>query len=991
MHEQAWAELGKIDYFLEHLARAVERGEVHRDSYDLLAPRYLERRAELAVVISGAAARAQAAPAPQPQGTWQPPPAGTPGAASATQAAPATAAYPAPVAAARPRRERKPLSWTTVLVVTGAFLVIVAAAIFALATWELFGPVFQFAFLSTLTVAFYAAGMLVRRRLDSSAGGIALIVVASAMLLFDGWIFISGFGLTGPWPWALWLLVCSAVYWFTETRLTGGVFGVAGAAAEIAWWWLLGEGLGWDPLPRLAGIAVVAALWAWAAEWGRQTPATAPLASVLRYAAPVTAGLAAAAGFVLVGTGDADVVVVLSAIALGWAGTAVAEALSLPRVLGALAHAPAGLAALIVIGSATGGWGIAALLLVASLAAAAYDLIRGSALHGLGAPLLGAAAASALAVTLDLSTGSHIALVAMTAALWPVAGALIGAKLGKLPDWCQGSAGAESTFAFGGIAVLGITTLALAPALGVLPLTGEPWALADTIAVAWVTLAWAIAAFGGRSGAGAAGLVATSFLLLASVLDVADVSWEASLLALPLLALALVWVLVREPLARATHLSAPVLLFAMRVLTPAIVAVGLAVDAALLTDVHWSAGVLLWAAAAWWVADRVIDRQAFSLAPVAVFGAAGAAAFGWWWRGIPADGAVAAAAFALAGVTLGWLLRKRDGMGAVFGWTLVGSATLLAVLAAEDLGSLAFALALVAAAAVVAVISSGWLDGAVVAVSLGTAALVAALAHFDASPWVSVAAFGAAGFACLAPALVRSAGEGRLVRALAAAGLVPLGAGTAIGMLASMELTTARWAALDGHLFAVTLLVVGAYVLAAAVRFSLEPALYAGVGVIVLALFAELSALDARWVELYSTPGALYIAWCGYRWAGRAEGRRVPLAADIGAVVVALGIPFLAMIDPFLPTYDSWVHTFAVFGLAVVAVILGVVLRVRGYFFGGIAALVITALVRSWDVLVLWWWLVLGVVGTGMIVIALARELRQAMAEGVRDLLAGWR
>jgi hypothetical protein len=39
----------------------------------------------------------------------------------------------------------------------------------------------------------------------------------------------------------------------------------------------------------------------------------------------------------------------------------------------------------------------------------------------------------------------------------------------------------------------------------------------------------------------------------------------------------------------------------------------------------------------------------------------------------------------------------------------------------------------------------------------------------------------------------------------------------------------------------------------------------------------------------------------------------------------------------------------------------------------------------------MWWWLVLGVVGTGMIVVALARELRQAMAEGVRDLLDGWR
>jgi len=986
VHERVWAELGNIDYFLNQLARAVERGEVHQASYDLLAPRYLARRAELVGVLESerlreagvqgiAAAQRSVEPVPTPQQV--------PGATSVPATHPAA-----------PRRERTPLSWTTVLVVTGAFLVIVASAIFALATWELFGPVFQFVFLSVLTAAFYAAGILVRRRLGSSAGGIALITVASAMLLFDGWILISGFGLSGPWPWALWLLVCSVAYWFTELKLTGGVFGVAGAAAQIAWWWLLGDGLGWDPLPRLAGIAAVAALWAWVAVQGRETPSTAPLARVLRYAAPVTAGLAAFGSLGVLAGGETGFVAVLSVLVSGWSGTAIAELLSLRRPLGALTHLPALSLALGVIGAATGGWGVAILLLLAALATAAYDVIRGSVPHGLLAPVLGAAGAAVLGVTFGMTDASRVVLVAFIAALWPVSSGLLRSGMGTLPEWCTGARGAETSLHAGGIVVLGFASLALLPAIGTVPFIGEPWPLADVIAVGCVALAWAVAAFGGRSGAGAAGLAAMSFVLLAALLDAASPGWEAALLALPFLALALAWVFVREPMERHTGLTRELLLGGMRALTPVIVAIGLLADAVEIGDVHWSAFVLLWCAAAWWVIDRLIDRQPLSLAPVAFFGVVGAVALGWW-LGVPADGAVAAAAFALAGATLGLVLRERPGSGGVFGWTLVATATLHLVLAFDRSGSLALALGLTAAAASVAIASSGWREGAVVPVVLGTGAILAALDHWNTGPWATVAALGIAGFACLMPALLRTGSQprdtARLDRALAAAGLIPLAFGVMVGLLGTNGLTTPAWALLDGHHSAVTLLLLGAYILATSTRYRFEPGFYVGAGVLVLALFAELDAVGADWVELYSTPAALYLAWCGYRWAHGGEARRVPLVSDLGVTAVALGIPFLAMLDPWQPALDSWGHTFAVVGLALLAMVLGVTLRVRTYFLGGVAALVLTALVRSWDVLVMWWWLVLGLVGTGMIVIALAREVRQAMASGVRDLMAGWR
>lgn len=990
MHEQVWDELGKIDYFLEQMGRAVERGEVHGASYDLLAPRYLERRAELVAVLERARSReedVQVVPAAQP----------STGPASTPQHVPMstrpTAAPAAAVQPSAPRRERTPLSWTTVLVVTGAFLVIVASAIFALATWDLFGLVFQFAFLSAMTVAFYGAGLVVRRRLGSSAGGVALVTVASAMLLFDGWILISGFGLSGPWPWACWLLICSVAYRVTEYLLTGGVFGVAGAAAEVAWWWLLGEGLGWGPVPRLAGIAVAAAVWALAATHGRRNPSTEKMAEVLRWASPITIGIAVSGTLTAGVGGELTTVTVLSILVIAWAGVVVAELLGLPPTLGAIAHVPVVLAALSVLASATGGIWISLLLLIAALAALVYEVLRGGTLYGLAAPLLGAAAVAAAGATAEIAAGMRVAVVTLSGSAWVLAARWLRTRSTERPG-AGGAMRAAGLVSISAMAVLAVASLMMLPVLGTVPLAGTGWALSDLVVVLLVWFAWTLAAFGGRSAASAAGSALMSFVVLAAVLDVSDVGWHASLLGVPFLALALIWVIVRTYVERATDLSAVLLLAGMRMLTPSIVGVPLVVDVVGGDFPHWTGALLIAAAAVWWVIDRVLDDAPLSVAPAAFFGVAAAALLGWWWRGAP-EGAISAGAFAFAGAAAGVALRRIPGMKGVLGWTLVASALAWSPTTLSDSGALAVSLLLVAVAAVLSVVSSGVTEGAVVAVLVATAALLAALDSLAVSAWVSLLALGVAGFLCLAPLLL-ARGEGnpqvtRMKRTLAAAGLIPLLAAVYLGMLARAGAPLAGCADLGGHLFAVALMLLGVYVLGVAMHFDIEAGVYTGVGVLVLALLAELGAVDARWAELYSTPVALYAGWCGYRWAGRVGARRVPALTDVAATAILLGVPFVAMLGPLVPAVDSWVHTFAVFGLGIAAVVLGVALRVRTYFLGGIVALVLTALVRSWDLLVAWWWLVLGLVGTGMIVIALAREFRTAVAEGVRDLLDGWR
>jgi hypothetical protein len=81
--------------------------------------------------------------------------------------------------------------------------------------------------------------------------------------------------------------------------------------------------------------------------------------------------------------------------------------------------------------------------------------------------------------------------------------------------------------------------------------------------------------------------------------------------------------------------------------------------------------------------------------------------------------------------------------------------------------------------------------------------------------------------------------------------------------------------------------------------------------------------------------------------------------------------------------------------LAVIAIGGGVFLRVRIYFFGGVAALLITVILRSFAYLAEYWFITLGIIGVAMLVVALTWERRRTVLAGaghrVRDTFTGWR
>jgi hypothetical protein len=975
-HGVEWDELGKIDYFLNQLARAEERGEVPDGTYARMAPRYLERRADLAAIIAGEN---------RPQGVPQAAP------------APAPAAAPAPSwgPAAVPTWQPKPVKWTTVLTFTGAFLVIVAAAIFAVATWDLFSAGFKIGFLGLLTAGFYVAGYLVRTRLDLIGGGITLTVVASAMLLFDGWIVIDGYGLEGPWPWVGWLFVCSAAYWFTETRIAGRFFGAIGAAAQVAWIWLLGQGLGWTTAPRMAAIAVIAAVWALVAERVDRREPFASLATVLRWAAPVVVTLAAVGVATDIGIAPVGWSEIAGAIIVGLAGSFVLDTSRLPRGLGAGLWAPAFLAC-VSRGSTDADWALLGAFVVIAVAAGLYELARGGWGHGVLALLAELGAWLVLAEILGWDGESTVALMLAVGGVWVLASGFMAreATRDSGASW-QGLTSLAATAQAGGWALLSLATLTVPLVQEKLPLTGSSFDLREAILPVFALFVWVFLGLARRTPGAALAAFPLSLYATAAVLAWAAPEWHSALYATGLILVLLVWLLVRGPIERVTHLAAEVSVLLPRVTSLLVVVIGLAASEYFFETRSWQVAVMLAVFGIYWLVDALIAEESRAGLTLAGAAAVATAATLGWWRVDAEFAALAGAGTALAAGLGGAFLRSSKGYGTF--WTLGACAagTFAALAAADEPGVFASALALATLAWMLGAFASRIYEVALLAAFVGTAAVFSAFAHFDVEPWLTVVVALLAAFGLLAPSFFRWDEPGtRTARALALAGLAPQGLLVLLGLASWAGDPVAAWADIGGEGYVVALAALGAYVIVAGIAYRLTVAPYVGGLLLVAAGLAELAVLEVSTLELYTTLLAAYLVWAGLYFKRSAPSRTVPPLIDVAVVAVGLGLPTLYAIGgPLLG--DPWEHLVWAVGLSLLAIGAGVSLKVRAYFFGGVAALVLLALARTWIFLVAFWWLILGIIGIVMLVVALTwerqRQLLALTGSKVRDTFEGWR
>jgi len=996
-HDHELEEIGRIDFLLNELARAVERGEVHRASYDLLAPRYLKRRDQLVSAITGA---------PTPAAERAVGSAGGPQAfdeyfGAAPGASRRGSAFARPEKA---KRERKPVRWTTVLTFLGAFLGVVAAALLALVFWEATGTAGRLGFMGFCTLAFYAAGWYAHK-LQLRAGAVALTAVGSAMLLFDGWIVIDGYSLEGPLPWAVLLLVCSLVYWVTEIWLAERFFGAVGAAAQIAWWWLLGEALGLPVPARLAGIALVALAWQIASERASGDETVGSLAEILACAAPITAGI------VVLGL-LRDLVVVSAAqapdVAIAIAGSAAAGAVAWrTRLLRPdLAHPAAALCqlpAFAYLGVAWQGeastWGLFAAALVMALGYDTVALVAGG--YSFAVPGLASELLAVLLACDALGASDRVTVVAASALA--VAWAL-GARMTRRAAGLPRAREVGLCARIAAVALLAVASLA---SIGVgegIALGGVSLPMSDVVVALAVLAAWYGVAL--LIDAGWAVLLGNvwSFYALAAVLSWALPNQPAEAYALAFVALSGVWLASSAPLGerygpRWRDVSR---WFARSAVVLSGVA-GIFYGAGYGLDESWWTVGLAAAAAVVLLADALATDSRTAAAASAVFAVCATAFAGGVWAST-ADVTDAAAlraigaacgAVAVGGAAQVWGRGRRQPLAGPGTAGAAVMASAWAVLGISSLRVSAIAFALLAIAwALAAAASTGWL-----ALPAGFSALVSVgclVAYNDGAPWITVACMNAAALALGATAFLPAFGpRGRRSAAglaLVASGLLGHGAVVAIGAAGEL-LEGPGWYAIGLSGVSTTLAFLGAHLLAQGARWRFEYAYYAGGLAWVIGAWCALAWTRTEWAELYTTVLAAYFVGCSYAFVRLDRERTFPVVLDAAAVLLGLGYPLVLALSA--SGGRAGAHALWVLGLAVVAIAGGVVAKSRWYFFGGVASLAVVAGYRSFVVLAEFWPFLLGLVGLAMLVIALTWERQRMLVADSRTRLKrsfeGWR
>ena len=340
--------------------------------------------------------------------------------------------------------------------------------------------------------------------------------------------------------------------------------------------------------------------------------------------------------------------------------------------------------------------------------------------------------------------------------------------------------------------------------------------------------------------------------------------------------------------------------------------------------------------------------------------------------------AMAAAAGALLLGLVAWALKARyPRQASALALAAACTGSIACEVASGDAWHGAIALGLVAGAwVVVAVVTEWhWFVGIGGAFLMGSVACI--LSATDAPALVTVLVFvGLAGAFNALGAIGAFSPAGRLTAAgssLAIAGCVALVFVAFAGWatLSEIGLFDAGWLDFGWHGVAFVLAALGGFSILQSWRYGLEPALYVGCAVIMLAAFSEFQAFRLTTAELYSTSLAAYTIAMGYLYAARRPERRVPAVTDILGVLILLWTPVVGALTA-APGPELFVHTAWAIGLSLVAIGAGIVLRVRAYLYAGSATIVVVALWRTASYLAQFWWVVLGVIGIAMLVIALS-------------------
>jgi hypothetical protein len=1040
-NEDYLEEIRNIDYFLAHLEMEVEQGEIGPRVFDRLAVRYTERRDELVAAIAvleereAALAAASVTEDPKIEATASPAAivseaeepvevvistsaskqsaGGTPARSSVTsgQGGEVDRLFDrgVPPGAAPWASKRSSFSLGRWIAYAGASLAVITGMIFAFRGLSRFPLIVVLAGLIGATVILYADGDWLRRKLSLPVLGFWLMAAGGTLFVLDGYVVLQILGLSGPFPWAVVLLVCSIAYWLTEGRVGNGWFGVAGEFFQFGFWWMLAYALGLGTVVASALIGVVAAIWAVGSTLINPRGPYGGLARVL------------ATGSLVVTAVVTVVLVVLVPAAMFTGGTvwpigvtavsALAALVTFDRVLtsyrgwGVSGQVPLLMAVAIFWSAASTppdfapGLGLIVLLLVVTLVNAVYALWRGSTTFAVAAYIGWLMMWTGVAYELGLG---YPLMVAATAALGIISllGALGVTKIGDmLTPPLRGTIGKLWQIA-GALTVLTATVatvvlggfpgffegLLFDTPLTYLKLTALVMAAIVTV---WLLLPrWWTAAL----------VILGSFVLTERAVWFLAQSSPVPVYAVGLVLLAVAWSQVRDRLELVRIIPYGVVVIFTRVLYCIVPLSVLAVTLQAGKLPSYAFAVLLAVVAVAWFIDALTSRSRLVAIPVPTFAIAAIAVAVWTGTSLEA-GAIAGSitALGIGGLTL-LGQRGRNSWAIVLLASSAATATLLAPLLIMSPGF--FAIELILGAAVWALLA--WAFSIPEAyggsAGLGVLAVAASLAWLNPPFWVTLVVLSFAGAALLVPRMTSRTSDSsavtRTTASLAAAGLLAFATLIAVGLVSylGLEIASARWASLNASGLGVALLATGGYVLAWTLIERAEIGLYIGFLLIVLGVLMGLDAAQVQHAEAYLLPVALYFGAMGMIWASRKEGREVPLGTDLA--VVMLG-PVAALIISLgsLDSASTLQHGYWALGLSVLTIFAGVLLRARVYVIGGAAVLVANALSLSRGALLGFpnWALLGGVLPVlilGGILYAFRRSLRRLL-QGSR--FADWR
>jgi len=176
--------------------------------------------------------------------------------------------------------------------------------------------------------------------------------------------------------------------------------------------------------------------------------------------------------------------------------------------------------------------------------------------------------------------------------------------------------------------------------------------------------------------------------------------------------------------------------------------------------------------------------------------------------------------------------------------------------------------------------------------------------------------------------------------------------------------------------------VAGFFYLASSQMYPFEVLNYAGFAFFLVAYLIQLVHLDVDLVEWYSIPIGVYVLVMGYLYQKAHPTTSTTQASNPLGFLIIVGAPTIAFMATTSPT--SQLHAIAAAVLCLIFIAVGVMARIRVFFFGGVAFLAWDALYQSWEYLyALPKWATIGAIGLVMLVAAIYLERRR---EHVLDL-----